>query len=124
MDKKQNNGICREAAEASILKESGGEQERRLLAELEREERSRAQKLQEKPEVITDFSQLPEALVFSENAYYKLFNRETKTEFFINGRVLEGKIGLDSTLYEQVKSRTVKAFAIGNQIVAFYRACV
>ena len=123
MDKKQNSGICREAAEASILKESGNEHVKRLLDEIEREERLKNEQLNLQTEVITDFAALPENLVFSELAHYKLFNRDTKAEFFINGKVLEGKIGMNFSLYEQVKKRSVKAFAIGNQIVAFYRAC-
>ena len=123
MNKKlSNNGICREAAESSILQEKGPARELRLLAEWEQAALLKSRSSDPEIDIITEFDRLPSNRVFSENTYYNLFNRANKMEFVINGRVLEGKIGLDSVLYEQVKNRSVKVFEVDGQIVRFYQA--
>lgn len=68
---------------------------------------------------IFEFDKVPQELVFSEFATYKLLKRKTRRIFYINGKNLESRIGLDNALYEQVRTRARKAFCVGEDIIAF-----
>ncbi len=71
--------------------------------------------------IIYEFCNVPENRVYSEAAKYKLFKRATKREFYINGRMLESRVGLDSALFDKIKKRDRKAFCVGEDIVVFYQ---
>jgi len=119
---KANGGLADETVEAVLL--SGGDKmlEEKLINELKQEkDKIEAQKHKRKT-VITDFSALPENCVFSEKAFYRLFNRETEREFFINGIDLECRIGLNQAIFDKLKSRKMKAICIDNNIITFDRA--
>jgi len=68
---------------------------------------------------IFEFDKVPQELVFSEFATYKLLKRKTRRIFYINGKNLESRIGLDNALYEQVRTRARKAFCVGEDVIAF-----
>ena len=125
-DKKnrKNGGLTDETVEAVLL--SGGDEllENKLLAELEQEKISVNTSKNCKKIIITDFSELPESLVFAENSMYKLFNRVTKCEFFVTGADVERKIGQDDILFNKVKNRSIKAFCVDDNIITFYQAIV
>lgn len=73
-----------------------------------------------KPQPVTEFSALSPEQVFSCNSYYKLYNRDTKREFIINGLVLESRVGLDSALRDKLLSRSVQSFRVDNAVAKFY----
>ena len=120
---KPNGGIDPKAAEALVLGTTDEVLELKLQQELDScfAQKARAQELQ--AQVTEEFCALPAEKVFAKTTFYKLFNRKNSREFIIDGVVLEGRIGLDSSLYEKVKSRSVSTFCVGDSIVRFYKAC-
>lgn len=118
---KPNNGLSSEDVETVMLCGLAENVEQQLISELEAiKTHSQTTVLAEK-EAITDFTKLPLEAVFSQNAVYKLYNRDNGMEFYIDGKDLEARIGLDDTLYDKVQSRSVKVFGIDNSIISFYK---
>ncbi|MBQ2871683.1 hypothetical protein IJE86_08275 [bacterium] len=119
---KPNGGIDPKAAEALICGENPASSVARLEQQLEslRESKIRQDELNAK--ILTEFANIPEQKVFAKSTFYKFFNPKNKREFVIDGVMLEGKIGLDSSLYEKVKSRSVAMFYVGEAIVSFYKS--
>lgn len=121
---KQNKGICSQQAEEIILKGSDKLVEQRVLARMEENEKISNEQNTKSFEYKTEFSQLSADEVFSEYAHYKLFNPDTRREFFIDGKALESKIGLDTVLYDKLKNRSIMAFELGEYLIKFVRCKV
>ncbi len=111
-----NRGMDANAVESLVFGCQDEPTEDALLMEFER---SAAATKDGGANFIFEFDNVPQALVFSEFATYKLLKRKTRRVFYINGKSLESRIGLDNALYEQVKTRTRKAFCVGDDIIAF-----
>lgn len=119
LSERKGDRMQNEEIEAILLSAGSAAEmiERKLTEELEAEKARTAEKKKQK--YVTDFSKVPESKVFTESCYYRLFNKETKREFIINGRQLESRLGMDSALYEKVLARTMSAFCAGNSYVKF-----
>lgn len=87
--------------------------EEELKAEIEKA------KIHPKKETITDISKVPQNLIFSKNAVFKLFNRNTKVETFINGLQAESLLGMQNSIREKVKSGQMDAFSTEDAYVKF-----
>lgn len=118
-DKKHS--VSNQDIEAILLSAEGSLEliEKRLLKEIE--DAKADYERQNKVTAVTDFEKVPQDKVFAAECSYKLFNRDTKHEFLINGVQLEARIGLDNALYEKVKSRKSAAFCVENAYVKFDR---
>ncbi len=73
--------------------------------------------------VYTDIKDVPQYLIFSAKATYKLFNRRNKTETFINGLQAEALIGTEHAVREKVYAGKLSAFATDEAYVKFEKAC-
>lgn len=116
-----NAGIGANDVESIVFGSCSAQKEDELLLELERAELEKKSACAEF-NVVSDFSLVPENLVFSEFSTYRLFRRSTKRDYFINGKMLEARIGLDNALYQKVKNRTARAFCVGDYIAVFISA--
>lgn len=77
-----------------------------------------AEKIPEKTKE-TDIKKVPQELIFSKKATYRLFNRTNKTETFINGVQAEAMLGLQNNLREKVKKGESDAFSTDSAYVRF-----
>lgn len=114
-----------------MTKKDTNEIEQRLLSQasldelikikMEEELKAELEKAKEKPKkkIITDISKVPVELIFSKEAVYKLFNRENKTETFINGIQAESMLGLQNNIREKIKSGQMDAFSTDKAYVKF-----
>ena len=116
-----NSGMGANDVESIVFGSASEQKEDALLQELERAESEKKSALAPS-NIINDFASVPESLVFSESTTYRLFRRSTKRDYFINGKMLEARIGLDNALYQKVKSRTARAFCVGDYIAVFISA--
>lgn len=93
------------------------------LIKMKMEEELKAEfgKINEKPkkQIITDISKVPQELVFSKQAVYKIFNRINKTETYLNGLQAEGMLGTQNTVREKIKSGQMDAFSTDNAYIKF-----
>lgn len=117
-----NSGIGANDVESIVFGSSVQPKEDELLLEIAQAESQKSASGSCEIAEITVFGDVPESLVFSEHATYKLFRRSTKREYFINGKMLEARIGLDNALYQKVKSRAACAFCLGDYIAVFVSA--
>lgn len=92
-----------------------------IKLKMEEELKSELEKAQEKPkkQIITEISKVPIELIFSKEAVYRLFNRNNKTETYINGIQAEAMLGLQNNIRDKVKSGQMDAFSTDNAYVKF-----
>ncbi len=79
---------------------------------------------QKKKKVITDIKQVPKGLLFSKNAVFRLFNRNTKTETTINGLQAEGMLGLQNSVREKLLKGETGTFATEDAYIRFEKLCL
>jgi len=113
------------------MKKDMNEQEQRLLKsasldelikmKMEEELQTEIDKSKEKLEkqVITDISKVPMHLIFSKHSVYKIFNRVTKMETFINGLQAEAMLGMQAAIRGKIKSGEMDAFSTDSAYVKF-----
>lgn len=89
----------------------------KMEEELQEEFKKSKEKIEK--QIITDISNVPTELIFSKQAVYKVFNRMTKTETYINGLQAEGMLGLQTSIREKIKSGQMDAFSTNNAYVKF-----
>lgn len=114
-----------------MTKKETNEIEQRLLSQasldelikikMEEELKVELEKAKEKPrkKIVTDISKVPSELIFSKEAVYRLFNRNNKTETYINGIQAEAMLGHQNNVREKVKSGQMDAFSTDNAYVKF-----
>ena len=115
---KPNSGFDSNAVESLVFGKGEAQSPDELLAEMSALCASPL-RAQSAPYIINDFSSLPEKYVYSEFSSYRMIKRSSRREFYITGKALESRIGLDSALYEKVKARSLPAFCLGDFVVAF-----
>lgn len=73
------------------------------------------------PEVkkVTDITKLKINDIFSKKSTFKVFNKTTRTESFINGIQAEGMIGLQPNVREAIVNGKIHAFISGDNYVEF-----
>lgn len=69
---------------------------------------------------IKEFSGIPREKIFSNAATYKIFNRKTKKESFINGSQAESLVGLNPVLRNDLESASVDNFTVNEYYVRFH----
>lgn len=68
---------------------------------------------------ITEIVKAPKEKIFSKNAVYKVLNKITYEENYINGIQAEALIGLQNNVREKLKQGTIDVFATDNSYVKF-----
>lgn len=92
-----------------------------IKMKMEEELQAEFKKAEQKPkaELITDISKVPEYLIFSKQAVYKMFNRTNKSETYLNGVQAEALFGLQTSIREKIKLGQMDAFSTENAYVKF-----
>jgi len=92
-----------------------------IKMKMEEELQAEFKMAESKPEkkIITDISKVPENLVFSKQAVYKMFNRLNKTETYLSGVQAEAMLGLQTNIREKIKLGQMGAFSTENAYVRF-----
>ncbi len=97
-----------------------------IKARIEKEFREAEEKSKKKPKpvTITDISKVPPNLIFSKESVFKLFNRQTKSETYINGIQAESLLGIQDSVREKMKKGETSSFATDDAYVKFDRITV
>lgn len=69
----------------------------------------------------TDISKVPAKLIFSKDAVYKVFNRNTKVQTYINGIQAEALTGMQTGVREKMLKGKQSAFTTSDAYVKFER---
>lgn len=87
-------------------------------------ENAQKEKISNNKKIYTEIKDVPKELIFSKLAIYKLFNRTTKQETFINGVQAEALIGLQNNVREKFLNGEMSAFSTDEAYVKFEKVCV
>jgi len=100
---------------------SGVSLEELIKMKIEKEFMEDLKKSKEKPEkvVYTDFKKVPKDKIFSKDAVYRYFNRNTKCETFINGIQAEALIGVENQIREKMLQGELSAFTTEDAYIKF-----
>ena len=81
-------------------------------------------KEQKKPKIekITDLSKLKKDVIFSKNSVFKVFNKSSRVESYINGLQAEALLGLQNGVKESLIVGKIKAFVAEDAYVEFVYA--
>lgn len=92
-----------------------------IKMKIEKEFKSELDKANKKPQIktVTDISKVPQNKIFSKDAVYRLFNRNTKSETFINGIQAEAMLGIQNSIREKIYKGELSAFTTENAYVKF-----
>ena len=92
-----------------------------IKMKIEKEFKSELVKARKKPQhkTITDIAGVPKGMVFSKQAVFRLFNRKTKTETFINGIQAEAALGIQNSIREKIYNGELSAFTTDDAYVKF-----
>lgn len=95
-----------------------------IKMKFEKEFKEELEKSKQKPEkkVYTDISEVPKNLIFSKSSVYKLFNRNTKCETYIDGVQAEALIGIQNNIREKMLEGALNAFVTDDAYVKFEKA--
>lgn len=74
--------------------------------------------------IYTEIKDVPKDLIFSKQAIYRLFNRNSKQETFINGVQAEAMIGLQDSIRTKFLNGELSAFSTDEAYVKFEKVCV
>lgn len=113
------------------MKKDMNDYEQRLLShasldelikmKMEKELQDEIDKLKETPQkqVIIDISKVPQELIFSKKAVFKIFNRINKTETYLNGMQAEAMLGVQNAVREKIRSGQLDVFSTDTAYVKF-----
>lgn len=92
-----------------------------IKIKMEEELKTEFENAKQKPQtkVVTEISQVPQDLIFSKHAVYRLFNRVNKTETFINGLQAEAMLGVQNAIREKVRHGEMDAFSTDEAYIKF-----
>jgi len=95
-----------------------------IKMKIEQEFMNDLKKSKEKPKkkVITDFRNLPKGKIFSKEAVFRCFNRESKCESLINGMQAEALLGTQNNIRQKMLNGELSAFTIENAYIKFEKA--
>ena len=71
---------------------------------------------------IEDISKLSKEIIFSKSSVFKVFNKSTRMESFMNGVQAEALLGLQDNLRDSLVSGKIRAFVSGDSYVEFMYA--
>ena len=94
-----------------------------IKMKIEQEFMADMKKSKEKPKsrIISDLKDVPQGKIFSKSAVYKIFNRKTKCESYINGIQAEALIGIQNSIREKLLNGELSAFTTDDAYVKFER---
>lgn len=97
-----------------------------IKARIEKEFKEAEEKSKRKTETVTltDISKVPKDLIFSKKSVFKVFNRNTKTETYINGIQAESMLGVQTTVREKMKNGETSSFATDDAFVKFEKVTI
>lgn len=87
-------------------------------------ENAKTRKTSNNNKIYTEIKEVPQNLIFSKQAVFKLFNRNTKQETFINGVQAEALIGLQDNVRQKFLNGEMSAFSTDEAYVKFEKVCV
>lgn len=92
-----------------------------IKLKMEEEIKAELEKAKQKPilKVITSIKDVPQELIFSKKAVYKVFNRINKTKTFVNGLQAEAMLGLQASTREKIKHGEMDAYSTDSIYVKF-----
>ena len=124
MEKFMKDKIKNINSEEMLLNSASLEDLIRMKIENELNEELEKSKIKPEKKTYNDIAEVPKELIFSVNATYKLFNRRTKCETYINGIQAEALIGLQHCVREKMLQGCLGAFATDDAYVKFERVNV
>lgn len=91
-----------------------------------REEMQKAKELNAKKQkrTYTKINEVPKEYIFSKHAVYKVYNRITKLETYINGVQAEALLGLQNNLRAKILNGEMSTFSTDDAYVKFEKVCV
>ncbi|MBR5554698.1 hypothetical protein IKU74_01665 [bacterium] len=99
-----------------------------IRMKIEKELKTEIEKAKEaknlKPTIIKTIKDVPKSKIFSKFAIYKIFNKTTKQETFINGIQAEALLGLQNNIREKLLNKEISAFSTDEIFVKFEKLCV
>ena len=105
--------------EGRLLK--GASLDKLIKMKMEEALKQELEKARKAPKIkkITDIESVPTDMIFSKEAVYKLFNKVSKIETFINGIQAEALLGLQSAMRSKIKQKEADAFSTSDSFVKF-----
>jgi len=73
---------------------------------------------------ITDISKVPSKLIFSKDAVYRLYNRNSKTQTYINGLQAEALLGEQESVRGKMLKGETSSFATEDAYIKFEKVTV
>lgn len=70
--------------------------------------------------LVKELNQVPKGKTFSLNSTYKVFNRKTKKESFINGAQADSLLGLNQSVRDDIESGYVDNFTVNEYYIRFH----
>ncbi len=70
--------------------------------------------------IIKDFNDVPKVKIFDRNVTYKVFNRKTKKESYINGVQAESFLGLNHSIRDDLENKHIDNFTANEYYVRFH----
>lgn len=97
-----------------------------IKMKMEEEFKDALEKSKEKPKktVIKNISEVPKEKIFSKEAVYKIFNRNSRAETYINGIQAEALIGIQHGIRQKMLDGVLSAFTTEDAYVKFEEICV
>lgn len=95
-----------------------------IKMKIEQEYMDEIKKMKEKPKkkIYTDIKALPEGKIFSKEAVFRYYNRDTKCESFINGVQAEAMLGIQNNIRQKILHGELSAFTTDNAYIKFEKA--
>lgn len=72
-----------------------------------------------KKQIIKNIKDVPKDKIFSKETVYKIFNRKTRSESYINGIQAESLIGLQNSVRENIRKGLMDAFSTDSALIRF-----
>lgn len=97
-----------------------------IKMKIETEFKNRTEQAKHKPQKVTytEITKVPSKYVFSKDSVFKVFNKNSKCESFINGVQAEALIGTQYSVREQMLNGLLSAFVTEDAYVKFEKADV
>lgn len=92
-----------------------------IRMKIEEEFKTELKTKKQKPEVVTltDLKEVPREKIFTKDSTFRVYNRNNKTETFIDGVQADAMIGLKNAIREQFLNKTLTAFSTDDTFVKF-----
>lgn len=109
-------------AEEMLLKNASLED--LIKMKIEKEFMEDLKKAKETPQkkIVTDIKSVPKEVIFSKDAVFRYFNRNTKCESLINGIQAEALTGTQHHVREQLAKGELNAFTTDDAYIKFEKA--